>query len=90
MNIMQDGTEAYLTVSKKYYGRNGKNGSFLYYTLDGSPIPLAKAQCGKCAQVIERKRCGDFVMCECESSFVDTDRWAPEGHRIGGDAIDLN
>lgn len=83
---MNDGTMAELTKSERYYCR--RDGEFTrYYNLNKDYIPLAKSQCKECDQVLESKRCGDFVECECGKSFVDTDRWFPERHRYGGSAI---
>ena len=74
-----------LTTSKRYYVEN-KGQRITYYDLDKKYIPLAKAKCALCSDVIESKRCGDFVKCKCGKSFVDTDRWFPEMHRYGGEA----
>lgn len=87
---MKDGTMGYLSKSKRYYIRQEpypKWKKIRYYTLDGELIKLAKATCPNCDEVIESKSCGDFVMCECGKSFVDTDRWYPERHRYGGEIL---
>lgn len=96
-NTMQDGTTAWLSNSGYYFIRREKcsccKKNFLdaitYYDLEGKQIPLAKAKCKKCGEVIESKRCGDFVACTCGESFVDTDRWFPERHRYGGGAKEM-
>ena len=49
-------------------------------------IPLARAECEACHDVIESKHGGDFVSCACGETYVDTDRWMPERHRYGGKA----
>lgn len=87
---MKDGSIGYLTGTGRYYCRREpeKNNftKIVYYTLEGEHIPLAKAKCGKCGEIIESQMCGDFVRCTCGESFVDTDRWFPERHRYGGKA----
>ena len=83
---MQDGGAARLTKSGKYYVRY-RGESIFYYTLEGERIRLATARCTAiCKQIIRSKRCGDFVICDCGKSFVDTDRWLPTRHRYGGNA----
>jgi len=87
--VMKDGSSAHLTESKRYYVRkelNEDSQTIVYYTLSGDHIPLARAKCGDCNEVIESKKCGDFVSCSCGNSYVDTDRWMPERHRFGGNA----
>jgi len=81
-----------LTSSERYYvSYRFKNRQTIdYFTLDKEPIPLAKAKCGSCKQIIKSKHCGHFVRCKCGKSFVDTDRWFPERHRFGGEAQNLN
>lgn len=90
---MQDGTEAWLTPSKRYYCRAEpsyeERTSIAYYGLDKERIPLAKGICNQCNEVIESKMCGDFQSCKCKKSFVDTDRQMPERHRYGGDIEQL-
>lgn len=87
---MKDGTTAYLTQSERYYCRKEPDkdlwDTIEYYTLEGDYIPLSKAVCAKCEDVIQSRHCGDFQRCSCGASFVDTDRWTPERHRYGGDA----
>lgn len=79
-----------LTTSGRYYVRNVDD-TIEYYDLDKKKVPLANGKCGYCGDIIKSKKCGDFVSCSCEKSFVDTDRWFPEYHRYGGDNItDLN
>ncbi len=88
---MKDGTTGYLTGSGNYYCRQEPSPKdiqrIVYYTLKGKHIPLAKAKCSECGDVLESKMCGDFHSCTCGKSFVDTDRWFPERHRYGGDAL---
>jgi hypothetical protein len=88
---MQDGTEAYLSQSKKHFIRREPDehewNTIKYYTLEGESIQLAKATCGTCDDVIESQCCGDFVTCKCGDSSVDTDRWFPERHRYIGNNI---
>lgn len=90
---MNDGKEGWLTNSGRYYCRKEPSlenwTSIAYYTLEGEMIPLAKAQCGACGDVMESKMCGSYVACSCGKSFVDTDRWFPESHRLGGSAQEL-
>lgn len=87
---MSDGTEAWLTPSGNYFCRAEssyeKREKIVYYSLEKNHIPLAKAQCEECKDIIESKMCGDFHYCSCGASFVDTDRWMPERHRYGGKA----
>lgn len=84
---MNDGTEAWLLPSGRYYARAEPSyedfQSCAYYSLDKDGIPLAKGTCNQCGQTLESKMCGDFQSCAC-GSFVDTDRWFPERHRYGG------
>lgn len=86
--IMNDGTEAWLTHSRSYYCRREpdvrKWTKIVYYGLNKEHIPLAKAQCEKCLDIIESQHCGDYVTCGCGLAYVDTDRWMPEMHRYGG------
>lgn len=86
--IMKDGRGAWLTVSKYYYARREPSydnyTSIFYYDLEGNRIPLASGTCPKCGDFIESKMCGDLVCCSCGGSFVDTSRWSPERHRLGG------
>ena len=78
--------ELRLTFSGRYYVRNYKGVYKVdYYDLNKKRIPLAKATCNKCKETIKSLRCGHFVQCSCNESFVDTDRWFPELHRYGGD-----
>ncbi len=90
---MKDGTTGYLTSSERYYCRRepkkDKFDRIVYYTLQGKLIPLAKAKCSECGNVIESKMCGDFRSCFCGKSFCDVDRWFPERHRYGGDALPI-
>lgn len=82
-------TNLKLTPSGRYYTK--QEGEFTrFFDLDKNPIPLASATCGECGEIIESKRYGDFVQCKCHASFVDTDRWFPEGHRYGGAAKPTN
>lgn len=87
---MQDGTQGWKTSSGRYYCRREPNRDtfdrIVYYTLKGELIPLAKAKCSECGDILESKMCGDFQSCSCGKSFVDTDRWFPERHRYGGEA----
>lgn len=84
--VMQDGSTARLTKSERYYVRHWGD-SIFYYTLEGARVPLAKARCTAiCKKIIKSKRCGDWVICDCGKSFVDTDRWFPHRHRYGGNA----
>lgn len=83
MKKMQDGREARLTSSGRYYVRHWGY-TIMYYTLKGERIPLARARCEDCKELLISKRCGHFVQCSCGASFVDTDRWVPESHRYGG------
>jgi hypothetical protein len=90
--LMKDGTYAWLTGSGNYYARREPNyenwTGIAYYNKETlERIPLAKAHCPECQQIIQSKQCGDFVSCGCGASFVDTDRWYPERHRYGGLAI---
>ena len=75
-----------LTPSGKYYVKYWGQ-KIMYYDLELNRVWLAKAKCKSCNQVIESKRCGHFVKCTCGASFIDTDRWFPERHRYGGEAI---
>lgn len=89
---MADGKYAWLTASGNYYARREPDyenwKSIAYYNKETKErIPLAKAQCSDCKQMLESKMCGDFVSCGCGKSFVDTDRWFPERHRYGGNAV---
>lgn len=85
---MKNGIVAYLTNSGRYYCRQYPSPENIqridYYTLKGEKIELAKAVCPKCGDTIQSQMCGDFKICKCEKSFVDTDRWFPERHRYGG------
>ena len=87
---MKDGSVAYLSGSKSYFVRRepdkDKWDTIKYYTLEREHIPLARAKCSECKEIIESKYCGDFRQCKCTKSFVDTDRWTPERHRYGGKA----
>lgn len=87
--VMNDGTTAYLTYSKRYYVRREPDVHYwshiVYYGLDKNRIHLAKAKCKLCGEIMESKCCGDFQPCKCGASFVDTDRWLPERHRYGGE-----
>jgi hypothetical protein len=90
-HTMKDGEIATLTESCKYYSRRYLNENekvvIVYYGLDKKKVSLARAVCQKCKFVMESKTCGDYVPCLCGASFVDTDRWFPERHRFGGDAV---
>lgn len=95
---MKDDTVAWLTASGNYYARRyrltpktsrerpdkDRWTHIAYYTLEGERVPLAKAECAECGDVLESKHCGDFVVCKCGQSSVDTDRWFPERHRYLG------
>lgn len=91
---MEDGTTAYLTLSKHYFVRREPKADkwtrIKYYSLDGEKVQLAKGKCKSCQQIIESKHCGDYVSCGCGKSFVDTDRWFPERHRFGGEVEPLS
>lgn len=102
--IMQDGSRAWLSASKKYYVRreyHSPKGFCItiqaypwnhieYYDLEGRYIPLAMARCNNCHDLIRSKHCGDFVSCSCKKSGVDTDRWFPERHRYIGDCMGIS
>lgn len=47
---------------------------------------MASAVCGECGQQMQSQQPGDFSQCECNASFVDTDRWDANRHRYGGSA----
>lgn len=85
---MSDGSEAWLTPSGSYYCRAEpsyqKRTSIAYYSLKKESIKLAEGICLNCKETIKSKMCGDFQLCSCGKSFVDTDRWFPERHRYGG------
>lgn len=92
--MMKDGEYAWLTESKNYYCRREPDfdnwtGIAYYDAKTLERIPLAKGKCPSCKQIIESQHCGDFVPCGCGNSFVDTDRWAPERHRYGGQVIPI-
>ena len=91
---MNDGTTAYLSMSKRYFVRRepkvDKWTSIRYYNIETlDEVALAKAKCGDCGDIIQSKHCGDYVGCSCGKSFVDTDRWMPERHRWGGNCIEV-
>ncbi len=75
-----------LTPSGRYYVKTWGD-TIMYYDLNKKRIPLAKAICMSCGDIMKSKRCGDFIRCKCGESFVDTDRWNPERHRYGGGKI---
>jgi len=82
---MKDGTFAHITKSKRYYCRTEEDSEKItYYNLKGEKINLASGTCPNCKERIESLRCGHRVTCKCGKSYVDTDRWFPEAHRIGG------
>jgi hypothetical protein len=87
---MNDGTEAWLSQSGRYYVRRMPTredwNEIAYYDIDTKErIQLSKGICNSCGETIESKHCGNFVRCTCGESFVDTDRWMPEHGRYGGD-----
>lgn len=88
---MNDGHEAWLQPSKRYYARRHPSyedyHSIYYYDLTKNRVLLAKATCPECKETIESKMCGDFVQCSCGKSYVDTNRWSPEIHRYGGEVV---
>lgn len=91
--IMLDGTKATLSQSGRYYVRHVPRKNWkriVYYTTAGELVPLASATCPKCKDHIVSRCCGDFVRCSCGESFVDTDRWFPERHRLGGLVANTN
>jgi len=89
---MEDGIIGYLTKSERYYCRKEVKDEDLmifYYTLEGKRVPLAKAECLSCGEIVESLRCGDFQKCSCGGTAVDTDRWLPERHRYIGDNLKM-
>lgn len=90
---MLDGTQAWLLPSGRYFGRAEpsyeQQDRIVYYDLGRNHVPLASAVCPECGDLIESKHCGDFVVCSCTESYVDTDRWMAGRHRIGGAAATL-
>lgn len=88
---MRDGSMASLSSSGRYYVRREPETGLLekvvYFNLKRVHVPLAKAECEICHDIMESNMCGRFVSCRCMMSFVDTDRWFPERHRYGGRAI---
>jgi len=79
---MKDWQVAFLTHSGRYYCRNHDDWRIDYYNLRKEFIPLASAKCENCGDIIQSKKCWDFVSCKCGDTMVDTDRWMPERHRI--------
>ena len=99
---MEDGSEAWLTSSGRYYVRryrltpklrkevpeSVKWDGIAYYDLKTKQrIALATATCGTCEEIISSLYCGHFVTCGCGMTSVDTDRWEPERHRLMGDFV---
>lgn len=92
---MNDGTIGVLSTTWMYYIRHMYKGKSYterqkkypfdrieYYTLRGKYIPLARAECEQCWEIVQSQYCWHFTTCSCLMTSVDTDRWSPERHRI--------